>query len=79
MDNIDFNGNIEYDIAVKEFIDFVASQHVHFSSQEAGRATLNSATTEKKKECGIKLQIDKAKLLETINKGYQEIDEEEQR
>ncbi len=78
MDNIDFNGNIEYDIAVKEFIDFVTNKHVHFSSQEAGRTTLNSATTEKKNECGIKLQIDKAKLLETINKGYQEIDEKEQ-
>lgn len=66
--------NIDFDEEIQQFFEAVANKSIKFSSQEAGRTTLNTATTKKKKTLGIKLQIDKAKLLNAIDKGFEEMD-----
>lgn len=71
--------NIDFDEEIQQFFDSVANENVQFSSQEAGRTTLNTATTKKKETLGIKLQIDKAQLLDAINKGFKGMDKEGQR
>lgn len=71
--------NIDFDEEIQQFFDSVANKNVQFSSQEAGRTTLNTATTKKKETLGIKLQIDEAQLLDAINKGFKGMDEEGQR
>lgn len=66
--------NIDFDEEIQQFFKSVANENDQFSSQEAGRTTLNKATTKNKERLGIKLQIDKAQLLNAINKGFKEMD-----